>query len=230
MVKWWSRFSWVLIVIIFILQSLESVDRNQLSLLMMKGAFYNLPLLASAFAGYQALGESGCQANWMAGKAADLLGKETEKQAAWMKYIECSKTSVALLRYALPMDAMFAEKAITLYPDSVDAIYWYVNAVVKNDTEAAILSYNRIVQIDPNQELAWCRLGSLYEKNQLYDQSVKAYLQCCLHNDPGENGCYGAGRVMEKLGDPRKAIEYYRLSRWQPALDRANELEKHLHP
>ncbi len=166
----------------------------------------------------------------MAGKGAYLLGKEAEEQTAWMNYLGCSKTSVALLRYVLPVDAMFAKKAITLYPDSVEAIYWYADAVVKNDTAEAILSYNRIVQIDPNQGLAWCRLGSLYEKNQLLDQSINAYLQCCLHNDSGENGCNGAGRVMEHLGNPRKAIEYYRLSRWQPALDRANELEKQLQP
>jgi hypothetical protein len=35
---------------------------------------------------------------------------------------------------------------------------------------------------------------------------------------------------MEKLSNPRKAIEYYRLSRWEKALDQADELEKQIQP
>jgi tetratricopeptide (TPR) repeat protein len=196
----------------------------------MKGAFHNPVLLAYAYEGYQGYSGMDCQANWMAGKAADLLGKEDEKLAAWGRYLQCSQTSVLYLRLDLPMDPVFAKKAVTLYPDNIDALYWFAGSGEKLDPLEAIKSYNRIVQIDSSQALAWCRLGNLYENNQLLDQSVNAYLQCCFNGDPGVNGCYNAGRVMEKLDNPRKAIEYYRLSRWQPALDRANELEKQFRP
>jgi len=41
--------------------------------------------------------------------------------------------------------------------------------------------------------------------------ALDAFLQSRYHGDPGANGCYGAGWVMEGLGDPQQAIEYYRL-------------------
>jgi tetratricopeptide (TPR) repeat protein len=217
-------------MVVFILQTIEAVNNNRLSLLMLKGTFQKPTLLAIAYSGYQIQSRSDCQAYWMSGKAADLLGKEDEKQTAWIKYLECSATSISILRSTLPMDVVFINKAMLLYPDNMDTLYWFAGYAEKNNPVEAIRSYNRIVQINSSQALAWCRLGNLYEREQSLNLSLNAYIQCCINNDPGYNGCEGAGRVMEKLGNPLKAIQYYRLSRWQGVLDRADELEKQLQP
>jgi len=219
----------ILIFILLILQSRESARRNQLSMLLMRGAFNNPALLGRAYADYQALSGSDCQANWMAGKAAELSGNEGEKRATWINYLACSTTSIDVLRLTLPMDTAFAKKAVSLYPNNLDALYWLGSSLEYVDPKQAIISYNRIVQIDPRQGLAWCQLGNLYT-NQAINLSLDAFLQCCSNEDPGGNGCVNAGRLMEKLGDPRKAIQYYRLSTWQVALDRADELAKQLKP
>jgi hypothetical protein len=53
-----------------------------------------------------------------------------------------------------------------------------------------------------------------------------AFLNCCYFGDPGKNVCWNAGRVSEEQGNFQQAIEYYRLSRWEMALERAKVLEE----
>ncbi len=74
--------------------------------------------------------------------------------------------------------------------------------------------------------MVWIGKRVRYEWNTQH--ALEAFLTCCNIDDAGSNGCYGAGRMAEKLGDPQKAIEYYRLSRWDGALKRADELEAEL--
>jgi hypothetical protein len=63
------------------------------------------------------------------------------------------------------------------------------------------------------------------------EQAANAYLNCCLNGDPGSNGCYGAGCMMERLGNLPQAIAYYyRLSCWEEAQNRADELERQANP
>ena len=57
------------------------------------------------------------------------------------------------------------------------------------------------VSLAPKNGLAWCRLGYSYEQTHELEQAATAYLNCCLNGDRGSNGCYGAGRVMEQLGN-----------------------------
>ena len=59
-------------------------------------------------------------------------------------------------------------------------------------------------------------------------RSFNAFAECCGNNDPGVNGCWGAGRMMEKEGNIPQAIYYYRLSHWSTSLQRADTLEKFL--
>ena len=103
-------------------------------------------------------------------------------------------------------------------------------ATQADDPQAALAAYSRVVQLQPSNGLAWCRLGLVNEKTGQTLPAVDAYLGCCRNGNSGANGCYGAGRMMEKLGDPRKAIEYYRLSSYVDSLQRADELEKQLKP
>jgi hypothetical protein len=56
-----------------------------------------------------------------------------------------------------------------------------------------------------------------------------AFIQCCNHGDPGSHGCYNAGRIEQERGQLETAILFYRLSHWEEAHRRADELEASLH-
>jgi len=120
--------------------------------------------------------------------------------------------------------------ATQYYPDSSKAWFWLGEATAPTDHLGARQAYLRTVALAPRYGLAWCRLGRNYESNSELEKATEAWLNCCLNGDPGKNGCYGAGRMMEQLGNPQQAIEYYRRSHWEGALNRADELEKQLIP
>ncbi len=56
-------------------------------------------------------------------------------------------------------------------------------------------------------------------------QAIKSFYNCCENLDAGFHGCYGAGRLSEKIGDPMKAIDYYRMSKSREVLKIADDLE-----
>jgi tetratricopeptide (TPR) repeat protein len=94
-----------------------------------------------------------------------------------------------------------------------------------NQPERAIQLYRQGLQDNPSDGVRWYQLGDLLAKGDP-KAGLEAYLQSCYHGDPGAHGCYGAGLMAEKLGDIPSAIRYYRLSKWQDALQRAIQLEQ----
>jgi len=221
---------WVLVLIFSLGLSKKTLDWNLLSLKALQGAFRHTLSLNDAENGFQKLSISDCYMNWLPGRIADLLGYQEEERNYWMKLLECSETYIKMLKLVNPEDAWFAEKAYSFYPNDLNALYWYAETREKTAPNESFNTYSRIIQLDQHQGLAWCRLGILYEIRNLFDKAEEALLQCCYNGDPGVNGCYGAGQLMERLGNPMKAIEYYHLSHWQGALKRVEELEKRLLP
>ena len=79
----------------------------------------------------------------------------------------------------------------------------------------------------PDSGQRWLELARLLAGRD--DQaSLEAYLQACLNGDPGANGCAHAASIVEARGDLATAIRYYRLSNWEEAQRRADELERSL--
>ena len=97
----------------------------------------------------------------------------------------------------------------------------------KSQPESAIELYREGLQHKPHDGVRWYELGDLLAQREP-QLAIEAYLQSCNYGDPGNHGCYGAGRVAEQQGDIQQAIQYYRLSDWEAALDRAKQLERTL--
>ncbi|NIR63768.1 MAG: hypothetical protein GWO10_08350, partial [candidate division Zixibacteria bacterium] len=119
-----------------------------------------------------------------------------------------------------------ASRAAELYPEQ--SISWFWLGELANtgpDRFLAAFYFERSMLLNPSDGLAWCRLGRIYEGQEMFEDSFQAYAQCCQNGDPGSHGCFGAGRLSEKLGNIPMAIEYYQRSHHEPALDRAEELE-----
>jgi tetratricopeptide (TPR) repeat protein len=171
-----------------------------------------------------------CSEIWFNGMASGRRGDQAAQRRAFEQALGCSPEYISMVQAVMSADQGLAELATQRYPDQINAWFWLGDAAASVGPLAARPSYLRILAISPQNGLAWCRLGSTYEQTGEYEKAVEAFLSCCLNGDPGANGCYHAGGNMERLGDFKQAIAYYRLSRWQGALDRAQELEKSLEP
>ena len=173
---------------------------------------------------------SGCNHIWLVAAEAGQRGDLPGQRRIWEQALGCSPGNLFLLAIVLPLDIDMARLATQLYPDSSQAWFWLGEAIAPTDYLGSRQAYLHVIALRPHHGLAWCRLGRNYESDGGLEIATQAWLNCCYHGDPGSNGCYGAGRMMEQLGNLPKAIEYYHLSRWDGAQKRADELEDQLSP
>jgi tetratricopeptide (TPR) repeat protein len=171
-----------------------------------------------------------CSQKWLTGVAAGMQGDQEEQRQIWMQSLACSEHYLSVLRTAVPQDRELALLATQLYPRSALAWFWLGETFIDTERLSGLQAYLHVVELEPRYGLAWCRLGWKYESMNEYETASQAFYNCCRNGDPGRNGCFGAGRMEEKLGNPTQAIAYYRLSRFEDAQKRADELEDQLNP
>jgi tetratricopeptide (TPR) repeat protein len=122
-------------------------------------------------------------------------------------------------------DEPLARQAIQKQPGSAAAYFWLAEIIVGERPQEAIRVYRQGLELDPTDGVRWKALGDLLVERDP-NGAIEAYLQSCINGDPGANGCWGAGGTAEQQGDIAAAISYYRLSNWEVALQRADELEQ----
>jgi tetratricopeptide (TPR) repeat protein len=167
-----------------------------------------------------------CRVNWQIILLANGNGKPQEVESYINNLLACSPESVYLLLTIFPTRVDLANQVSQLYPKEPKAWFWLGDlANQSGDILQAKEYFIESVNLDPAYGLAWCRLGIIYEQQNLLNDAEDAFWQCCQNGDPGSNGCYGAGRMAEQLNDIPSAIKFYNHSHWQPALQRADELE-----
>jgi len=109
----------------------------------------------------------------------------------------------------------------------VELQFVMAHILAKSQPERAIQLYRQGLERKPYDGVRWYELGDLLSKTNP-QAALEAYLQSCHKGDPGSHGCYGAGRIAEELGEFQSAILYYRMSKWEYALQRAAQLEQSL--
>jgi tetratricopeptide (TPR) repeat protein len=173
---------------------------------------------------------SGCEHLVLMAAEADKRDGISAQRHILEHALGCSIIHLSIVSTLFPIDQDMALLATQLYPFSSAAWFWLGETLAPGDHLHARQAYLRNVELSPHEGLTWCRLGVSYERDGEFKKASDAFLNCCHNGDPGSNGCYGAGRMMEKLGHPQQAIEYYRFSDWEGALKRADELEHLLNP
>ena len=106
-----------------------------------------------------------------------------------------------------------------------EPLFIMASILAEEQPERAIELYHQGLEGKPNDGVRWYELGNLLVETDP-QAALAAYHQSCHNGDPGSHGCYPAGLLAEELGDLPLALQYYRLSRWEGALQRAAELEK----
>jgi tetratricopeptide (TPR) repeat protein len=108
-----------------------------------------------------------------------------------------------------------------------EALFLFGRILSKEAPERAVALYQQGLTLNPYDGVRWRELGDLLRDTDS-EAAKEAYYQSCRYGDPGSHGCLEAGRIAEEQGNLEEAIRFYKLSLWQPVLDRANMLEKQL--
>ncbi len=164
-----------------------------------------------------------CAYYWQSGR---LIFLANGTNIRYIDLIGCSFLYIQPLQVFNPLDHEMAIAAVKEYPESAITNFWLAETLSRDKTEQAERLYERVIQIDPTYGLALCRLGYIYEARDEVEPALHFFESCCLYDDPGLHGCYGAGRMYEKIGDIPGAINWYQLSTFDKALNRATELRE----
>ena len=168
-----------------------------------------------------------CRAHWFEGLLRDAAGDAAGRSAAWGALLECSGDYLTYMPALAGNDAALAARAVAARAGDAEAYFWLASAVAAGSPDAAIDLYRQGLGLAPADGRRWLALGDLLQPGDPAG-AEDAYLQACLHGDPGANGCLRAGGLAEQRGDLLRAIEIYRLSNWSGALEKADALERQL--
>lgn len=221
---------WLCAILLFSLVILRPIYWNHWSLLSIKAIFQNPSLLPLAAQDYQEDHGDGCrQVYWWPGFLAGLQGNRSKQREDLLGYLVCTQNSIPFLMNSSE-DAELAQTASRLYSDDPQVSDWLTRSYQKVKIDKAIIILAKFSKSNPTNGEVACRLGTLYVAKKQFGLAETAFLTCCENGNPYHEGCLNAGLLMEQLGRPQKAIEYYRLSNWDFDLKRADELEKKRQP
>jgi len=140
--------------------------------------------------------------------------------------ISCSVDTIYLLSKYYPTNQDLAVTAINYYPENTFPLMWLYNSLIPGDPEELQIILEKVILVYPKNGFAWSRLGYIYENQNQLDLALNAFKNACKFGDVGVHGCYGAGRLFEKLDDYPNAIDYYFKSRWEYSIEQGIRLEE----
>lgn len=150
--------------------------------------------------------------------------QEISEKSAYKGFIQRSKFFANMVRVLNPKDLELALEAEISYPKTKDYLYWVLDSA-ESDIELSKKTINELIILDPQDTVAWQRLGWLLWNNGNQEEGLQAYLKACEINDRESNGCYYVGISYRSLGDIENAIFYFRKSYWPPSWEIADQLE-----
>jgi hypothetical protein len=175
-------------------------------------------------------GTEPCQQTWLRTAAGSANRSYFIPPEDVSRLLACDEPYVSLISAIQPKNYQAASMAVSLYPENPHVWFWLGDTIQTVAPATALAAFSHVVSLEPTNGLAWCRIGTIDEKVGQTQTATDAYLRCCLNSDPEVKGCFGAGQMMEKLGNLRQAIVYYRMSTWDKSLQRADVLESKLNP
>ena len=171
------------------------------------------------------LAASVCRAHWYEGLAYHAAGDAVGRAAAWGTLLDCTANYTDYMAALAADDVELARRAVTAQPESAAGYFWLASLAATATPDEAAALFSRGLRLSPRDGVAWLALADLLRPTDSA-AAEEAYLQACLHGDPGANGCLRAGKLAEARGDTATAIGYYRLSNWDGAQEKAAELER----
>lgn len=172
--------------------------------------------------------EQDCRILWLSAISAAGSQGALASHEVLLKAIRCQPEYLAVLRGLAPFDIRLAEEIVRMYPYDASALMWLAEMKERYNRAQAAELYEMVTRVDPNHGLAWCRLGGFLQNQGDLDRALAAFQECCLHGDPGSNGCWRSGGILEKQGRLEEAIFWYNQSRFSESLKRARMLQEQI--
>jgi tetratricopeptide (TPR) repeat protein len=220
---------WIIIIILLITQvpGYEFFELNQYSITVAKN------IMRIDFPVSQIISRTiqnptlGCHATWLEYRQLNLVENDPSLVSI-SPLMSCSNLHLRMLSRLYPDNLELADLAIQLYPDEVTPYYWLINATDPSLRDIPKNAVQKILSINPKDGLAWRYQGLIYLKEGNIPAAIDAHINCCNNGDPGSNGCFRAGGLLEREGRFVEAIYYYRLSKFPPSQEAAHRLEAEL--
>jgi tetratricopeptide (TPR) repeat protein len=202
----------------------EAVRRNTAGLLLLHGLAGDGPALAQALAMLQR--EEGCPAHWLKGAAYHAVGDAARRDAEWQAFLECAPAGVMMVEAYFPEDRSWAERAVELAPEEAESWFWLARLAERKEPALAAEAYRQGLERNPYDAMRWQSYGFVLKNTAGEEQALQAFIRSC---ELGGNGCRRVGAIMERRGDLRTAIQYYRADPSLIFQRYADELEAKLH-
>ena len=170
---------------------------------------------------------TGCSTYWLRALVHHSRGDLATRDQNLADAMRCDDRLVILAHKLFPEDLGLAQLALDVAPARAESWFWLAELRSADDPDQAILLFYRGLELDPKDGLRWREFGDLLRKDHP-NAAIAAYMESCYNGDPGSNGCLQAGIVAEQLKMYDIAIQILRLSKYQPAHDRADRLEAQL--
>jgi len=213
------------VLVFFFPHIVIAYTQNELTIVALKTAFSQTEVLnQTALDEFSQQSRLDCRLLWL----MDHFQTYAQQQKSYSDTFVCSLEYLHIATKSHPIDQELALQATRLFPKSVDAWLWLGFAEEYAKANTGLAAYQNAAALDSHNGQAWCAIGQIDERLSQVQLAEDAYLNCCKNQDTDGAGCYGAGRMAEKSGNPQLAIQYYRLSSYDNALSRASELEKTL--
>lgn len=205
---------------------LQSFKKNISSLVLFRSLQTNSKAQEDLIPQIEEFSINECQESWLKGYVAHLNGDLINRRRYWLQTITCSSEYVGGVYREANDEKVFAEAAVKLRPEFEMSWFWLASLTI--DPSVAVGLYKQVVLLNPYFGLAWYRLAENQELIHQYDAAINSYLESCKYLNRGSDCYVRVGKIKEILGNPWSAIYYYRLSIYEGAHQRADELEQQL--
>ncbi len=113
--------------------------------------------------------------------------------------------------YAIALDRY--QTVLSMFPDHVSALKQsaYIHDVILNDQRTALLYYQRILEIFPQDSNTYNKLGDAYYKLDVIDQAISSYQQSNLAKE-NYDAHIALARIYLAAGEPKQAAEHIEWS------------------
>jgi tetratricopeptide (TPR) repeat protein len=152
---------------------------NWFALQVLRAALGEPERLVTAYAQLVAQAPGNPRADWFLGLLAGKLGDPALQQVNWSRFLSGPLPEALSLVHAGGRDNLtLAQQATKVHPEQAESWFWIAQIFEQSKRNAeALQTYQRVVQLDPENGLAWCHLGYLL-RGQKPLQARDAYLQC----------------------------------------------------
>lgn len=169
-----------------------------------------------------------CQRHWLLGSLALRYDDQAKMIEEWENALRCDSSYMTAMRMEQPENQALAVLATTAYPDLAESWFWLAQLQEHYAPEEAISSMIRGLELRPEFGIGWYHLGELFESAGKLDRAIDAFIESGKFLNKGSDHFFKVGSIYERLGNPRRAIYFYRRSLFEGAFQRAAYLESKL--